>query len=136
MRVSEVRIDLVEDGQGDADGRLRAFVSIVMTGELGSYCVREMKVIEDLSGALFVAMPSRKLTDRCANCNGKNHLRNRYCCECGVKLPEGRCHRDHNEKPKYHADVFYPIDRGSRHKLQQVIIAEYRKAAETPKKEV
>ena len=55
----------------------------------GEFVVRDLKLIEGANG-LFVAMPSRKLTDKCPKCGGKNHLRARFCNGCGGKLDETR----------------------------------------------
>ena len=44
----------------------------------------------DGNKGLFVAMPSRKLHDRCPACAGKNHIRARFCNDCGHRLKEGR----------------------------------------------
>jgi len=43
-----------------------------------AFVVRDLKIIEGTKGS-FVAMPSRKLSDRCNQCGCKNHLRARFC---------------------------------------------------------
>src|SRR5262249_15970961 len=58
-----------------------------------AFVVRDLKIIEGTKGS-FVAMPSRKLTDRCPQCGCKNHLRARFCNQCGGKLDEDRATRD------------------------------------------
>ena len=60
MKITEVRIKLI----GGRDAKLRAFCSVTFADE---FVVRDLKVIEGARG-LFVAMPSRKLTDRCPRC--------------------------------------------------------------------
>ena len=57
VQITEVRIKLVTD----LDDRLRAFCSITFDGE---FVVRDLKVIQGQRGH-FVAMPSRKLMDKC-----------------------------------------------------------------------
>ncbi|HED65848.1 MAG TPA: stage V sporulation protein G, partial [Planctomycetes bacterium] len=69
MKITEVRIKLLE-GQPD---KLRGFASITVDDCL---VIRDLKIIEGTSG-LFIAMPSRKLCDRCPSCGCKNHLRAR-----------------------------------------------------------
>ena len=81
MVITEVRIKLVEEN----NERLMAFCSITLDN---AFVIRDLKIIEGTKG-LFVAMPSRKLTDRCGRCGCKNHLRARFCNNCGGKLADG-----------------------------------------------
>ena len=64
MQVSEVRVKLVPS---NAD-RLKAFCSVTFDD---CFVIRDLKVIEGANG-LFVAMPSRKLTDHCPFCKSKD----------------------------------------------------------------
>ena len=84
MVITEVRIKLM-DGSNENE-RLQAFCSVTFDN---AYVVRDLKIIEGTKGS-FVAMPSRKLTDRCPQCSCKNHLRARYCNNCGGRLDEDR----------------------------------------------
>ena len=68
--ITEVRIKLMDEGNNDNE-RLQAFCSVTFDD---AYVVRDLKIIEGTKGS-FVAMPSRKLTDRCQSCGSKNHLR-------------------------------------------------------------
>ena len=70
MEITEVRIKLMDDPQE----RLLAFCSITFDD---CFVIRDLKVIQGTRGA-FVAMPSRKLTDRCPQCSTKNQLRSRF----------------------------------------------------------
>ena len=74
MEITEVRIKLMEDNSGSNE-RLQAFCSITFDD---MFVIRDLKIIEGAKG-FFVAMPSRKLTDRCHHCGTKNHLRSRFC---------------------------------------------------------
>ena len=80
MEITEVRIKLMEDNSGSNE-RLQAFCSITFDD---MFVIRDLKIIEGAKG-FFVAMPSRKLTDRCPNCGTKNHLRSRFCNQCGCR---------------------------------------------------
>ncbi len=102
MEITEVRIKLMEDN----NERLLAFCSITFDDAL---VIRDLKIIEGAKGS-FVAMPSRKLTDRCQQCGSKNHLRARYCNQCGHKLDEDRATRDADGRAKLHADIAHPIN--------------------------
>ncbi len=57
VEITEVRIKLMEE----SEDRLRAFCSITFDS---CFVVRDLKIIEGTQGP-FVAMPSRKLTNRC-----------------------------------------------------------------------
>ena len=82
MQLTEVRINLC----GDRGGRLKAFCSLTFDN---TFVIRDVKLIDGNDG-LFLAMPSRKLCDHCPACNEKNHLRARYCNNCGRRLNEDR----------------------------------------------
>ena len=82
MQLSEIRINLC----GNAGGRLKAFCSLTFDD---TFVIRDVKLIEGNDG-LFLAMPSRKLCDRCRRCGEKNHLKARYCNNCGTRLDENR----------------------------------------------
>ncbi len=64
MEITEVRIKLMDDPHD----RLQGFCSITFDA---SFVIRDLKIIQGAKGP-FVAMPSRKLTDRCPQCNTKN----------------------------------------------------------------
>src|SRR4051794_13455722 len=80
--ITEVRIKLMEDN----NERLQAFCSVTCDD---AFVTRDLKIIEGTKGP-FGAMPSRKLTDRCGGCGSKNHLRARFCNQCGGRLDEDR----------------------------------------------
>jgi stage V sporulation protein G len=123
--ITEVRIKLMEDN----NERLLAFCSITFDD---MFVVRDLKIIEGARGS-FVAMPSRKLTDRCPGCGCKNHLRARFCNQCGGKLDEDRAVRDAEGRAKLHADIAHPINSGCREIVQGAILAAYREEKERAK---
>ena len=112
--ITEVRIKLCEAN----NERLLAFASVTFDGE---FVVRDLKVIEG-KHSVFLAMPSRKLTDRCPGCGAKNHLRARFCNACGSRLAEWRAARDDHGKEKLHADIAHPINSDARGRIQTVIV--------------
>ena len=122
MEITEVRIKLM-DANGD---KLRAFCSITIDND---FVIRDLKVIEGLKGP-FVAMPSRKLTERCRRCTGKNHYRARYCNECGRELNPERTAAEARGRQKLHADIAHPINQKCREAVQARILAEYEKELE------
>lgn len=116
MEITEVRIKLIT-GKND---KLRAFCSITIDND---FVIRDLKIIEGTKGP-FVAMPSRKLMERCTICKGKNHQRARYCNECGRRLPPPRNGRA-PRSAKLHADIAHPINSGCREFLQSRVLEFY-----------
>jgi stage V sporulation protein G len=123
--ITEVRIKLMEDN----NERLQAFCSVTFDD---AFVVRDLKIIEGSKGS-FVAMPSRKLTDRCGQCGCKNHLRARHCNQCGHKLDEERALRDADGRAKLHADIAHPINSACREVIQGAILKSYREERERAK---
>ena len=117
MEITEIRVNLV----GGPSERVRAFCTITIDG---GFVVRDLKIIEGPAG-LFLAMPSRKLADRCPRCAAKNHLRARFCNHCGGKLNENRAPRDDQGRVKLHADVAHPINAECRDAIQTAVIAAF-----------
>lgn len=125
MEISEVRVKLVSN----QDDRLKAFCSMTLDN---SFVIRDIKIIEG-TGGLFVAMPSRKMSDHCSRCGGKNHLRAKFCCNCGAKLPEDRVHPDPQGRLKLHADIAHPINAQCRRKIQEAIVHAFNEEFERSK---
>jgi stage V sporulation protein G len=125
MEITEVRIKLVMN----PSERLRAFCSITLEGD---FVIRDLKIIEGVNG-VFVAMPSRKLADRCPRCGCKNHLRARYCNECGLHLKENRAPKDVQGRAKLHADIAHPINAACRERIQQAVVEAYEAELECSK---
>jgi len=117
MEISEVRVKLVSN----KDDRLKAFCSMTVDNE---FVIRDIKVIEGTNG-YFVAMPSRKMSDHCEKCGGKNHLRARFCNNCGAALSENRAKKDLKGRMKLHADIAHPINAECRQKIQDKITAAF-----------
>ena len=127
MKLTEIRIKLLFS----ARDKLRGFASITIDDCL---VVRDIKIIEGGRG-LFVAMPSRKLCDRCPACAAKNHIRARYCNDCGARLSEERGDLDERGRPRLYADISHPINQDSRELVQASVIRAYYEELERSKKE-
>ena len=117
-------------------GRLRAFCSLTFDN---SFVLRDVKLIEGNDG-LFLAMPSRKLCDRCRRCGEKNHLRARFCNQCGTRLDEtrhqarpGNGYRRSMVRPKLHADIAHPINAECRLELERRVLMAYLEELERSK---
>jgi len=122
MEISEVRVKMV----ANKDDRLKGFCSMTLDDE---FVVRDIKVIEG-TGGLFVAMPSRKMSDHCSKCGGKNHLRAKFCNNCGAALQENRAREDAKGRIKLHADIAHPINAECRHKIQDAVVKAFEEEME------
>lgn len=124
MRLSEIKIHLCPPGSG----RLKAFCSLTLEN---AFVVRDVKIIEG-DGGLFIAMPSRKLCDHCAKCHEKNHLRARFCNNCGARLNENRHlrYRLGPDRLKLHADIAHPINARTRSQIEQQVFDAFEREVE------
>lgn len=125
MRITEVRVKLT----GNRNDRLKAFCSITIDHE---FVIRDIKVI-DGAGGYFVAMPSRKMSDHCENCGSKNHLRAKYCNNCGRRLGENRAQKNPKGRIKLHADVAHPINLRCRQQIQKQVVLAFKEELEKSK---
>ncbi len=125
MKITEVQIKLVQDGPKG----LLAYCSLVLDD---SFAVHDLKVIRSTEPGRNpqVFMPSRKITDRCPGpeCGGKNHLRARYCNNCGCRLSSGRAPRDDDGRTKLHADVAHPVRSEFRKAVEDAVLAAWEDA--------
>lgn len=128
MRLSEIKIHLCPPGSG----RLKAFCTITLDNE---FVVRDVKVIQGEDG-LFIAMPSRKLCDHCPRCREKNHLRARFCNQCGTRLNENRHlrYRLGPDRLKLHADIAHPIHAQARSEIERQVLRAYSHEVELSRK--
>ncbi len=125
MNITEVRVNLVDN----KDDRLKAFCSITIDND---FVIRDIKVIQGANG-YFVAMPSRKMSDHCEKCGGKNHLRARYCNNCGAKLPDNRVKKNGKGKMKLHSDIAHPINSQCRRNIQKKVTDAFNEEMEKSK---
>lgn len=119
MEITEVRIKLVQESQD----RLLAFCSITLEGQ---FVVRDLKIIQGTKGP-FVAMPSRKLMDRCRKCGGKNALRSAFCNQCGGRLADDRAPKESDGRAKLYADIAHPINSECREMIQSAVLTAFEK---------
>ena len=117
MKITEVRIKLMSD----PNDRLQAFCSVTFDS---AFVVRDLKIIQGTRGP-FVAMPSRKLTDRCGRCSVKNELRSNFCNSCGSRLGEDRAARDDSGRARLYADIAHPIKSECREMIQSRVLQAY-----------
>ena len=127
MEITEVRIKLMSD----PNDRLQAFCSITFDS---MFVIRDLKIIQGTRGS-FVAMPSRKLCDRCSSCGSKNHLRARFCNDCGRRLRSGRGGQDDRGRLRLYADIAHPIHQKARDFVETCVIRAYENELERSKEE-
>lgn len=125
MRITEVRIKLMEN----SEDRLRGFCSITFDD---CFVVRDLKIIEGNNGP-FVAMPSRKLTSNCPKCRTKNHLRARFCNQCGAKQRNDPIPQDADGRARLYADIAHPVNADCREMIQNRVIEEFEKELDLAK---
>jgi stage V sporulation protein G len=129
--LTEVRINLCT-ARGS---RLKAFCSLTFDR---TFVIRDVKLIDGNDG-LFLAMPSRKLSDHCPSCSEKNHLRARYCNHCGKRLSDDRHAPPQNgnnngsSRVKLHADIAHPINAECRHQIEDRVFKAYQREVERSK---
>jgi len=127
MDITEVRVKLLESHPD----KLRAFASVTIDDFL---VIRDLKVIDGAHG-LFIAMPSRKLCDRCPSCGGKNHLRSRFCNDCGKRLRGDRGAHDQRGRVRLYADIAHPIHQRARNFVEERVLQAYREEIKRSKEE-
>ncbi len=108
----------------DKRDKLLAFASITIDD---AFVVKELKIIKGAKG-IFVAMPSRKVTEKCPECGCKNHIRARFCNDCGRRIDDGK--KDATMKEKFHVDVAHPINSECREQIQKRVMEAYEKEAD------
>ena len=131
MRLTDIRIKLCESQ--NPNNRLKAFCALTFDN---TFVIRDVKLIEGNDG-LFLAMPSRKLADHCPRCGDKNHLRARFCNNCGGRLDDQRFMRHHqgngHTRLKLHADIAHPINAGCRSLIEHEVVDAYQQELERSK---
>lgn len=125
MNITAVRIKKVDL----KDDKLKAYCAVTIDGE---FVVTDIKVIEGTQG-LFIAMPSRRITDKCQKCAGKNHLRAKFCNECSARLNPDRAMRDESGRVRVHADIAHPINAASRETIERRILESFTQEVERSK---
>jgi stage V sporulation protein G len=133
MRLTDIRIKLCESQ--NPNNRLKAFCALTFDN---TFVIRDVKLIEGNDG-IFLAMPSRKLADHCPRCGEKNHLRARFCNNCGSHLDEGRSQRHQNgngnghNRLKLHADIAHPINAECRQAIEREVVSAFNNEVEKSK---
>jgi stage V sporulation protein G len=118
VEITEVRIKLVSE----VDTRLRAFCSITIDR---GFVVRDLKIIQRQLD-YFVAMPSRKLTEKCPRCTAKNDVRSRYCSNCGAALPPAPATDPTGSRNRMFVDIAHPVNAACRDQIETAVLAAFK----------
>lgn len=121
MQITDIDVRLMPD-----NGRFKAYCTVTLDDQ---FVVKDVKIIDGRTG-LFVAMPSRKLSDPCGRCRSRNHLLARFCNECGARLPETRIQRGAKGKPVFDLDIVHPITASCRQRFERQILEAYNQELE------
>ena len=105
----------------DVDDRLRAFCSITLDG---AFVVRDLKIIQGQRGH-FVAMPSRKLMEKCQKCSAKNDVKARYCSHCAAALPHSALTDQPTVRSRLFADIAHPINAACRERIEVAVLTAF-----------
>lgn len=108
MEITEIKLKMINS----SNDRLRAFCNLTIDN---CFVIRELKVVEGTNG-VFVAMPSRKIMERCPHCGYKNHLQAKFCNECGKPLESNTIGIS-----KLHTDIAHPINSQCRELIQNKV---------------
>lgn len=121
MKISEVKIKAANE----YDNKVEAFVQLVLDGE---FALHDLRIIRRDDGSTFLQMPSRKMQDKCSNCQAKNYVKARYCNWCGKALANFRYKTDGEGRPILSADIFHPITKEARAWIQNEVfkVRDYR----------
>lgn len=116
MDITEVRIKLI----AESCDRLQAFCTITIDCE---FVVRDLRIIQGQNGP-FVAMPSRKIMEKCPACSIKNEIRARFCNGCGTRL-SSNSDRSSCGRSRTFADIAHPINSSCRSRIQDAVLEAY-----------
>lgn len=129
MKITNVRVRVVEEGGAD---KLRGFATVTFDGE---FVVRDLKIIDGNKG-LFVAMPSRKMMERCPKCSHKNPVQSNFCNDCGNRLHTSHDLSDADARSRLHVDVAHPVTQDCREKVHEAVVREYEKERKSDRRNV
>lgn len=114
--VTDVKIYLIRNLDPDRS-LLKAYASVEFSHE---FVVHDIRILSCRDGNLIIAMPSRKHTSHCPECERKVETRAHYCQHCGVELdlplpPE----------KKEHLDLAHPTTNAFRRELTEIVLKAY-----------
>lgn len=121
MKITNVKITPV--GPGDRDGLL-AYCLLTFDDV---FVVHDVRIVM-VRGRIIVSMPDRKRTDRCPECDEKNHIQARYCNRCGGKLIPQPLQDGEGNRIRFLVDIAHPICPEFRAEIERAVTSAYREA--------
>lgn len=94
------------------------------------FVIHDAKIIIGKRGRLFLAMPQRRVSDRCPECLGKNPLTSRFCGDCGSKLDRDDVAILSAERGTLYKDICHPINEVYRSLIEQEVLLRYTEAVD------
>lgn len=152
MQVTDVKVDPVERIKDSDKASLLAYASVIIDDCI---CIREMRLVVDLDGKQFVAMPSAPVKSFCGTCGKSNPFTAKFCMNCGAAFAFTRssrlkspCHKcgglagrvesvgrtDHlycqgcgelQAKLSFFRDMAFPVNSEARGIIEQAVIGCY-----------
>lgn len=118
VEITEIRVRPMRE----REGRLKAYVTLTFDNE---FAIRDVKVIDGKRG-LFVAMPSRKVREKCPECGFENEIRSKFCNRCGKEIPPVPAATESEAASKSeHRDLAHPITSQCREYIQEKVLEAY-----------
>ncbi len=118
MKITDIRLEPAND----PSGRLLAYCVIVFDDQL---LVRGIRLILTARGKYILAMPDRKDTDHCPECNKKNPIDACFCNQCGIRLADNRVKMNEDGYPQLYLPLAYPIHDRFRYELVCAVARAY-----------
>ena len=119
MEITEIRV-FPKEGQ---DNKLKAYTAVTFDNV---FVVRNIKIIQG-SSSLFIAMPSRKMKQRCLKCHINNEAGSKFCNHCGASIESKNQQIGFTDVKAEHRDIAHPITQQFREYLQDKILKAYEK---------
>ena len=114
IEITDVQITLAGDVAAGNE-KLLAWATIELSG---CFVIHNLRIIRS-GDRVFVAMPSRKLANKCPDCSAKNSVIASYCNDCGGGLLRRQ------DFVKAHADVAHPINIEARDYIDDRVMEAY-----------
>jgi stage V sporulation protein G len=118
VEITEVRVRPMEE----REGRLKAYATLTFDNE---FVIRDVKVIDGKKG-LFVAMPSRRVREKCLECGFENEIRSKFCNKCGKEIPVSVATESDTAPKSEHRDLAHPITSECRDYIQEKVLEAYK----------
>lgn len=123
VTISVSRLDLAAAPGGYSP--VLAFCTLLV----GGLVIHDVKLLSSKSKKRYlVAMPNKRMTARCRNCNEKNHLKANYCNGCGDPFGPVPVEVDETGREQVYIDLVHPADQEARAAVHAAVVEAYERA--------